>query len=369
MDTPAIRAKGAGVSYTIVRYVSRLLFGHLAMLVVGFVALLQILDLLNNADDITARHGSNVSALATYALLRLPQLVNLILPFAMLMAALLCLARLVRGNEIIAMKAGGFSFYKLLLAFVPAAFVVGIAYFIVNDQLVPWTTKSLATWDAAPNPPTENSAPVWLRDGQVLVGVEGVAEEGHLLSDVRVFERDDRGILTEQINAKKAINRDGKWFFQDTWRFNMREGQNTNAIFAAELPWDTSLTPAHFANLAMDPATLSFRDLLQFIIKPNVGARSVFFYQTWLQHKVALPITLLVMILLAAPVAQGMLRQGGMATGLALGVALGFLYFVCEGLMLTLGETGALAPLVAAWAPPVLFGTLGTFWLLRVEGY
>jgi len=369
MGPPAIRAPGAGMSYTIVRYVSRLLFVHLLPLLIGLAALLQILDLLNNADDIMERHDGNVSALATYAALRLPQIINLILPFAMLMAALLCLARLVRGNEIIALKAGGFSFYRLLLAFVPATFVVGLAYFVVNDQLVPWSTKSLATWDAAPEPAAVSSAPVWLRDGQVLVGVDRVSDTGHLLTGVRVFERDEKGILTEQITARRAAFRDGHWYFQETWRFEMKEGQSTNAIFAPELPWDTSLTPDHFANLATDPATLSFKDLLLFIIRPNVGARSVYFYQTWLEHKIALPISLLVMILLAAPVAQGMLRQGGMATGLALGVALGFLYFITEGLMLTLGETGALAPLVAAWAPPFLFAALGTFWLLRVEGY
>jgi lipopolysaccharide export system permease protein len=357
------------MSHTVVRYVSRLFIVHLLPILVGFVAMLQILDLLNSADDITARHGSNLSALATYAVLRLPQLVNLMLPFAVLMAALLCLARLVRGNEIIALKAGGFSFYKLLFAFVPIAMITGALYFIVNDQLVPWAADRLATWDAAPNAPRVNSAPVWLRDGQVLVGVEGVAEEGHVLTNLRIFERNDKGILTQQITAQKAVNQDGKWTFFDTWRFDMREQQNTEAIYAAQIPWETSLTPAHFANLATDPATLSFRDLVQFIIKPNVGARAVYFYETWMYHKLMLPFSLLVMILLAAPVAQGLQRQGGMATGLALGVALGFLYFVCQGLMLTLGETGAMSPVIAAWAPPLLFGALGTFWLLRVEGY
>jgi lipopolysaccharide export system permease protein len=338
-------------------------------ILIGFVAMVQILDLLNNADEITARHGNNLSALVTYSALRLPQIVNLMLPFAVLMAALLCLARLVRGNEIIALKAGGFSFYKLLIAFVPIAAFVGTLYFIVNDQLVPWSTERLATWDAAPNAPTENSAPVWLRDGPTLVGVEGVSQEGHVLTKIRIFERNEKGILTQQIAAEKAINHDGSWTFYDTWRFDMRELQSTDAIYSAQLPWQTSLTPAHFANLATDPATLSFADLLQFILKPNVGARSVNFYETWLHHKLTLPFSLLVMILLAAPVAQGLQRQGGMATGLALGVALGFLYFVCQGLMLTLGETGAMTPLVAAWAPPVLFAALGAFWLLRVEGY
>jgi lipopolysaccharide export system permease protein len=369
MDAAAVRAQGARMSYTVVRYVSRLFVVHLLPILIGFVAMVQILDLLNNADEITARHGNNLSALVTYAGLRLPQLVNLMLPFAVLMAALLSLARLVRGNEIIALKAGGFSFYRLLMAFVPIAMFTGGVYFIVNDQLVPWTTDRLAIWDAAPDAPKQNSRPVWLRDGQVLVGVEGVSEEGHVLTNVRVFERNGNGILAQQITARKAVNQDGKWTFFDTWRFDMREQKNTQAIYAAQLPWETLLTPAHFANLATDPATLSFRDLVQFILKPNVGARAVYFYETWLHHKLTLPFSLLVMILLAAPVAQALQRQGGMATGLALGVALGFLYFVCQGLMLTLGETGAMAPLIAAWAPPALFAALGVFWLLRVEGY
>ena len=214
------------------------------------MALLQVLDLLNSADDITARHGGHVSSLATYAALRLPQIINLILPFAMLMAALLCLARLVRGNEIIALKAGGFSFYRLLLAFVPATFVVGVFYFIVNDQLVPWSTKTLATWDAAPAPATVNSAPVWLRDGRVLVGVDGVAEFGHLLTGVRVFDRDEKGILTEQIIANRAMFRDGHWYFQEAWRFQMEAGQSTNAIYAPELPWSTSADAASISPIS-----------------------------------------------------------------------------------------------------------------------
>jgi lipopolysaccharide export system permease protein len=357
------------MSNTIVRYVSRLLAVHLGLLLLAAIALLLLLDMLNSADEVTARHGGRLSALLTYAALRLPQIVNMMLPFTMLLAALLCLARLARANEIVALKAGGFSFYKLLLAFAPLAMLVGALYFAINDQLLPWSTKTLAAWNAAPDQPVANAEPVWLRDGSVLVGVEGVADEGRELNGVRVFERGGKGILTEMTTARRAVHRDGAWAFEESWRYEIASGQDAEAVFAAELPWTTSLTPAHFANLATDPATLSFRELLQFILKPNVGARSVHFYQTWLQHKITLPITLLVMLLLAAPVAQRLNRQGGMAAGLAIGVGLGFLYFVCEGLMLTLGETGALSPLIAAWAPPLLFGAFGTFWLLRVEGY
>jgi lipopolysaccharide export system permease protein len=74
------------------------------------------------------------------------------------------------------------------------------------------------------------------------------------------------------------------------------------------------------------------------------------------------------MVLLAAPVAQSMQRQGGMVRGLALGVVLGFLYFVTDGFVLTLGEAGALPPVVAAWSPALLFGIVGSATLVRMEG-
>jgi hypothetical protein len=104
---------------TVGRYASRTLLGHLALTFIGFVGLLQVLDLLNDADNVLARHGNSIAALAKYAVLRLPDLANFILPFAVLIAALLTIAKLARSNEILALKASGMSFYRLLLSLVP----------------------------------------------------------------------------------------------------------------------------------------------------------------------------------------------------------------------------------------------------------
>jgi len=129
------------------------------------------------------------------------------------------------------------------------------------------------------------------------------------------------------------------------------------------------LTPDHLADLTTDPATLSMAEVWRFVAHPEVGSRPVDFYETWLLRKTGLPLVTIMMVLLAAPVAQGLQRHGGLGAGLAVGIGLGFLYFVTDGLLMTLGEMGTISPMIAAWAPTALFAAIGISALLKIEGY
>jgi len=40
-----------------------------------------------------------------------------------------------------------------------------------------------------------------------------------------------------------------------------------------------------------------------------------------------------------------------------------------EGLVLSLGESGAVPPFFAAWLPALLFASIGGLWLIRLEGF
>jgi lipopolysaccharide export system permease protein len=358
------------------RYVSRTLLAHLAMTFVGFVALLQIFDLLNSADDVIGRHGS-WSAVARYAMLRLPELAAFILPFAMLIATLLMLAKLARNNEIMALKSSGLSFYRLLLSLIPVTLLIGALHFLISDQVVPRTAQALHEWDAAADASQaaqgnqrrgDDGPGVWVRDGSSFIHLDSIVAEGTELRGVTINERDDN-VLTRRLLAKRAVFDSTGWRLFDVQILSLVEGADRRPELLAEMPWQTSLTPGHLADLAADPAKLSLAEVWRFVASPDVGSRPVDFYQTWLLRKIAIPFVTLMMVLLAAPVAQGMQRHGGLGTGLAVGVGIGFLYFVADGLLLALGEIGTIPPVVAAWSPTVLFGAIGVSVLLKIEGY
>ena len=57
------------------------------------------------------------------------------------------------------------------------------------------------------------------------------------------------------------------------------------------------------------------------------------------------------MPLLAAVAAFGLARSGQVLLRAAVGMALGFAYFVADNFSLAMGNVGAYPPLLAAWAP------------------
>ena len=376
-------------------YASRSLLGHLAMTLSGFVAFLLLLDLMNRGDEVVQRHGKSVLALGKYAALRVPDLASFILPFAVLIASLLMLAKFARNNEIMALKASGLSFYHLLLSLAPAALLVGLLHFLVSDQVVPRTARILQQWDAVAQPaapagkgaadtsaagssdnltltapsPGASQSGAWIRDGDSYVKIETVLADGKELHGVTIFERQGHATLSERVAAERAVFDGTNWRLLDVRKLSLAEGQDHKPERIAEMPWVTSLVPDHLADLTIDPATLSMAEVWRFVSHPEVGSRPVDFYKTWLLRKIALPLVTIMMVLLAAPVAQGLQRHGGLGAGLAVGVGLGFLYFVTDGLLMTLGEMGTIPPLIAAWSPTALFMAIGVSALLKIEGY
>ena len=73
------------------------------------------------------------------------------------------------------------------------------------------------------------------------------------------------------------------------------------------------------------------------------------------------------MPLLAAIAAFGLARSGQVLLRACIGMALGFAYFVADNFSLAMGNAGAYPPLIAAWAPFLLFLLIGETVLIRTE--
>ncbi|HWA45940.1 MAG TPA: LPS export ABC transporter permease LptG [Hypericibacter adhaerens] len=359
---------------TLVGYVSRMLIMQFALMLFGFTALLQLLDLLNNTSKLFARHGLSLSTILHYIWLRLPDLASFLFPFCVLIAALLVLSRLAQSAEVMAMKAAGLSYWRILASFLPAAFVIAALHFVVADQVAPVAARAMEDWNAAAVDFTADSdkdapAPVWARDGYNLARVVVVLDRGRSLSGVTLFLRSSASLFQERVVAGRAEFRDGGWDLYQVERTLIGPTGATEIIRQAEWRWVTNLSPQHFSDLAATPASLSLRELHNFAANENVGSRPVYYYETWFNKRLALPIMTLIMLLLAAPVAQSLRRQRGVGWGFMAGVGMGFLYFIADGILQSLGESGMLPPMLAAWSSVVLFAAIGITGLIKIEGY
>ena len=84
---------------TLRRYVARQFGTNMGLMLLAFVSLLQLLDLLANADDIVKLHGTGLSAFLRHAMLNTPEIATVVTPICALLASLLTLARLALGND------------------------------------------------------------------------------------------------------------------------------------------------------------------------------------------------------------------------------------------------------------------------------
>ncbi|HEY4162822.1 MAG TPA: LptF/LptG family permease [Dongiaceae bacterium] len=355
------------------RYILRVFFAQFAILLVSFTALLQIFDLLSNSIDVLQRADGRFSELLLYAVLRLPEIVSFLVPFVVLMAALMTLGKLERDNEILAYKASGAPYNAVLLAFLPAVTLVAAFHFVVADQIVPRSINEMVRRNIYVDISSkDNDTPVFIQDGRRIVEVASVEKHGSVLKELKIYSRSPTGILSDQIQAKEADYdvKKHQWSLHEVWTAQIQTNRGTQPVYSDAQIWDSHLTPAEFSNLIEMPQAMTLAKIWNFATSTDVGVRPTYFYEAWLQKRIALPVSSILMILLAAPVAHGVYRRDrGLAAGIAIGFGLGFLYFVADGLVMSLGESGAVPPVVAAWMPILVFASVGGAWLIRIEGY
>ena len=356
---------------TFTGYITRLFLSYLAGVLFGFVALLQTFDLLKNAEDVLKRHGESVWNLLHFAALRLAETASFLLPLCVLVAALLTLARLVQNNEIVALKATGVAARRILLAFAPAALLVAVLQFALSDQLSPRSQRAMVSWDegseAARGADPLAGDGLWLHDEGTVAHVRAVRGGGARLYGLTLYLRDGAGNLTERLQALTANYKDGAWELAGVKRTAWLPGQAPRIEPVADQAWPVALTPGQLADLSTVASGLSLRQLLDFSAKPGLGEHPRHYYRTWLNKRISGPFAAFLMILLAAPMLRNQGRASGVIGGFAIALGLGLLYLITDGVVFTLGETGAFPPLLAAWVPILLFGCIGGAVLVHVD--
>lgn len=354
---------------TIALYVSRLFLGRFLLCALGFTAVIQILELLEVARDLAVRGDGGFLITLYYTGLRFPAVLVQTVPLSVLMGALLALLHLAANNEIIALKSVGISFYAVIAALLPVGLMVALGYHILGDVIAPAADRNLQHWWSETTPLAQQTVPprAWMRDGDSVVVVDRILPKGDELFGVTIHVRDAEANMTERLVAEQARYEDGRWTLHSVHRQLVTEAPGAPREEIASLHWATGLKPENLAEIAVPPRIFTFAQLRRVLTGEWVGSRAQYYYQTKLHKKIAGPISLLLLILIAAPVAQTIRRESSGGLALVFGVILGFGYFVADGLVLTLGEGGLLPGLVAAWTPTLIFTAVSGAILLHRE--
>lgn len=347
-------------------YITRIVATRIIAAAAILLAILQILDLLDVTTDILDR-GLGMPGVLHYATLRMPRLIEQVLPLSVLAGGLFAFAQLARESAVIAMRSTGVSVYRLLGMVAPVALCVAVIDYVTVEIIAPRTDPALEAWWRETAPASDKTTPARpFRAGADLVFAKAGDVDGDALSNVLIYRRDAQGRVTERIEAPRAVYADRQWrLLQPRMvRFTADEAMTSTA---EQLAWDTRLRPSDVQVLLSPDQTPSAANARR-ALRGGGSERPASFYAMRLQQSLAGPLSALVMLLLTLPVALGNFRNSEGAKLTTYGLAAGLLFMVVDGILVALGEGGMLSPFLAAWTAPLVAAALATTVLLRMEG-
>jgi len=357
-------------SRTLTTYLAKMFIVRILAVLVMLVLVLMMLDLLSTSGKILAAEGNGEGQLWTYVSLRVPQLIARFLPYSVLLATLITLVTLNQNSEVVAMKAAGLSAHQVLAPLLLTAVAVAVLSFAFNERVVTRATATLKVWEAADYGPIPLDPAVrtnvYLTDGDGILAAASLAGSGDNLTmeGVTWYRRSPAGIIVEQARAKTAHYANPGWILENAEVFDVAAASSSTV---AELRVARDVTPADIELERIDPDAQDFIELSRSIkAYEDAGRRTSELRAKW-WHKLSGPLSAVLMPLLGAVAAFGLARSGQLFLRALIGMALGFAYFVVDNAALAMGNFGGYPPLLAAWAPFLLFLLVGETVLIRTE--
>ncbi len=366
------RARRRRLSGTLTGYLARqflLWFCALFGLLLAVITLATIVDML---DRLANKEQSTLGLVVQLALLRVPQISQEVLPFAVLGAGMGLFWRLTRTHELVVTRAAGVSIWQFLLPPLAVAVVIGIVAFSVLNPLAAVLMKRYVQLESLvlkqqTSIITVSKTGLWLRqvegDQVFVIQAEKVAGTGEQLDRVMVLRFNQQDHFLGRWDAERAILEPGFWRLEAVWEsVPQAPPKRLETVRIA-----TEMTRDRLNDNFAPPETISFwqipgyAEVLESAGFPAERLRLQF------HRLLAQPLLFAAMVVIAATFAMRPPRRGGVTVVIGLGIVVGFVLYFLSNFVFALGLSGKLPLILAAWTPTCISLMLGVAMLLHLE--
>lgn len=351
------------------RYLLREVIAATGLVLAAFVMLFGFFDLIAEVQDI-GRGTYQLPEALTYVTLTLPGRIYELAPIATLIGALYAVTNLARHSEITVLRASGLSTWGLMRTLLKLGLLFAVLTFLVGEFVAPRAERvaqQLRLKSMSAMVAQEFRSGVWLRDEHSFINIRTVTPESEL-QDVRIYEFDTTFKLQAIVDAVNGeYMPDGTWLLKKVTRTGF-EATRSVVDHSAELRWQSAITPEMLTVLMVAPDKMPILTLYEYIQHLSENKQKTERYQIAFWKKLAYPLSLLVMLILALPFAYLHVRAGGVSLKVFLGIMLGIGFHLLNGLFASLGAINEWHPILAAVTPGLIFlagaGVL-LFWVER----
>ena len=304
-----------------------------------------------------------------------PQYLYYVIPLAVLIGTLVTIGTITKNSELVVMKACGISLYRVAAPLLMLAVVGSGVLFLLEERVLALANRRA---DAVNNlvrgrgPRSSDSLNRrWLvgHDSRIYhyVYFDRDLRALHSLSvyDLDHQQRTIAGV-TFAAQATQMVRHEGDrvpWEARNGWTRQVVPPARFEKFDTRGLTLESS---RYFASEEPDAELMSYSELRDYVAALQASGFNVVPYVVSLHRKLAFPFVTLVMTLIAVPFAVTMGRSGALY-GIGAGIVLAILYWILISVFGAIGSAGLVTPLLAAWAPNILFASAAVYLVLTVR--
>jgi LPS export ABC transporter permease LptF/LPS export ABC transporter permease LptG len=357
-------------------YVTRIYLGIAALAFIGLLGIFYISTVVDLSDKLFKGETTSIRLLE-YLFFSTPQFSYYVLPIAALVATLVTVGLLTRNSELTVMKACGISLYRAMLPIIAISLVWSGVLFGIGESILASANREARILNQeirfGLRPSTAdvmNRRWIVGRDGSIYhyLSFEPELDEFGSLS-IYEFQGDPWSLLRRTFAEQATFAEEqGTWNAQKVWARDLISSTVDESVLTRTdaKPLTFIEPPDYFETEPPNAELMNVRDLGAYVDELRDSGFNVVRLVVALHRKISFPFVTLVLTLIAVPFAVTMGPRGALY-GVGVGISLACTYWVVMSVFGAIGSAGMLAPMLAAWAPNLLFGASATYLLLTVR--
>jgi len=357
---------------TLNRYLIRTYLSATTTCLAAFISIYLVVDFLERFRKFS-RADAHASDIFLYFLCKIPEIIFQIAPMAVLMGTILAIGTLAKNSEITAMRSSGVSLFQLGRPFLATAAGISLLLLFMQEFITPIANEKMNYIEQVVVKKRGPAAffrqdNIWLRDGNLILQAKIFNPETSTLKGITIWEIGAGFRPVSRIDALSGTPAQGGWqlsgtrktYFSDSGTVD--SSSSRNSLFAK-----LDLVAADLKDVARSAEDMGFSDLRRYCKTISETGYDATRYLTLLYSKISLPFAALVMAFVGIPFSLRDGRSGGAGVGVGVSIAIGFSYFIINSLLLSLGQAGAIPPIIAAWTANIIFAAAGLWFTLTID--
>jgi lipopolysaccharide export system permease protein len=357
---------------TLDRYISREFIKLFFLIIVSLVGLYLVVDFFERIRMFLSNHATFLQ-IFSYFTFQIPMSVSLMLPVSVLLASLLTFGILSKNSEIIAMKANGVSLYRSSFPIIIIALILCFLAFFLNEFVTPYANQKAKHIKLVEVQKREKLGffkqnQIWFRSKDGIYNFNIFDPKTATLKGIKINYLNREMSLIKRIDAKRAQWKDGTWIFYDVLITRFSPGKLPAIERAKSQIIDLPEKPSDFTIVQKDTEEMGYFELRKYIKNIQSEGYDAVQYMAVMHGKIAFSLVSIILAVIGVSFSlRKSERSGGISQSIAVGIIIGFSYWIVYAFSLSLGRSGTVPPLLSAWATNILFGTGAVYLFLKVK--